>query len=94
MSENAYHYLGMKYNQETEYKNKIRARDHYTCQSCGQPGREVDHIIPWAISRDSSETNLQVLCLACNLAERRERKDAAMPESEYWRYIANELQPC
>lgn len=79
------------YHQRKTYKDKIRERDNYTCQLCGQPGREVDHIIPYAISHDSSPTNLRCLCKACNLATRRQRYDAAMPDDEWEVYARAEL---
>lgn len=47
-------------------RKKILERDDYTCQRCGEFGKEVDHIVPWRVSKDNSEDNLQVLCKSCN----------------------------
>jgi len=74
---------GKAYRQHQSLKKYIRERDNYTCQICGQEGWIVDHIIPWAISHDSTIPNLRVLCHACNLVLRRRRKDAR-PTLERW----------
>ena len=46
--------------------NKIRARDNHTCQQCGQPGHEVDHITPRAFGGTDNPNNLQTLCTTCH----------------------------
>jgi len=78
------------YRQKLRVKERIRKRDNYTCQLCVAPGWQVDHIIPFAISHDSSEANLRILCKACNYKTRRERKDAAMSNDKWWEYIQKE----
>lgn len=52
-------------------KDKIKKRDHYTCQICGkympdEVGLHIDHIIPIKEGGKSVESNLQVLCSKCN----------------------------
>lgn len=48
-------------------RDRVASRAGYVCQKCGgDQSCEVDHIIPWVISHDDSETNLQLLCLPCN----------------------------
>ena len=79
------------YRQSEEYKNQIRERDHYTCQLCGDYGREIDHIVPFAVSHDSSPDNLRTLCKPCNLATRRQPKNAAMPVDDWFEYLKGEL---
>ncbi len=74
---------GKAYRQNQSLKKFIRERDNCTCQICGNAGWIVDHIIPWAISHDSSVSNLRVLCHSCNLKLRRRRKDAR-PMLEHW----------
>ena len=87
-----YDYLGLKRtNEQLNYKNSIRARDNYTCQLCGGPGRDVDHIIPWHISHDSSPDNLRVLCHKCNLIGRRTRCDARLPLDQWADALRDEL---
>ena len=63
------------YRQKEKYKNVIREKFSYICQLCGGYGYEVDHVIPFAISHDSSEENLRILCPKCNRATRQQRKD-------------------
>ena len=80
------------YRQHEKYKERIRAKFNYTCQLCGKPGRDVDHIIPFAISHDSSPLNLRVLCHQCNVDTRRARKDANLPLEQWYESIKTELE--
>lgn len=55
------------------YREQIKSRDSYTCQTCGistsqEPHLllEVDHIVPVSKGGMSVETNLQTLCWRCN----------------------------
>ena len=54
-------------------REKIKNRDHYTCQMCGlsteqEPNLllEIDHIIPLSKGGKTTEENLQTLCWKCN----------------------------
>ncbi len=82
------------YRQRTTYKDKIRVRDKNTCQLCGAPGEAVDHIIPYAVSQDSSPSNLRLLCRSCNNRFRRERRDSAIPYAQWYDYLQTELTKC
>jgi|SRR3990167_10954711 len=74
---------GKAYRQHQSLKKVVRERYNYTCQLCGNEGWIVDHIIPWAISHDSTLANLRVLCHGCNLELRRKRKDARPSPAEW-----------
>ena len=57
----------------TSLREKIKRRDKYTCQHCGnsiqkEPNLllEIDHIIPLAKNGLTTEENLQTLCWKCN----------------------------
>ena len=76
---NPRHRGGTTYRQRTTFKQSIHERDNHTCQVCGAPSQEVDHIIPWAISHDSTPKNMRAICIKCNRNLRRERVDAALP---------------
>ncbi len=78
--------------QHITLKEYVRSRDNHTCQICGRPGEQVDHIIPWAISHDSSLGNLRILCLPCNLAHRRRRRDARPDAILWWQQIEDEYK--
>jgi len=95
MTDNAYHYLGLTFAQQTAYKERIRERDNYICQICGKPGYDVDHIIPFYLSHDSTEANLRVLCHPCNLINRRKTlpsgKHSQIPDADYGAYLRAEL---
>ncbi len=84
-----YGYTG--HQNRTGYKRKIRERDNYTCQLCGEYGDQVDHIIPYAISHDGSESNLRTLCRQCNNDTRRPRKDAALSLNDWVQWLESEL---
>lgn len=46
---------------------RILERDNYTCQQCDSKEHLcVDHVIPVSRGGDSSDDNLQILCLPCN----------------------------
>lgn len=54
-------------------REKIKARDNYTCQKCGisitdEPHLllEIDHIVPISRGGVTVESNLQTLCWKCN----------------------------
>lgn len=54
-------------------RSKIKERDHYTCQNCGNSTQnepnlllEIDHIQPISKGGLSVESNLQTLCWRCN----------------------------
>jgi len=84
--------LGMNYRQQRRYKEHIRERDNYTCQLCGSPGRDVDHIVPYSVSHDSSENNLRVLCHKCNLIDRENPRANPIKTLDAWySYIKREL---
>jgi hypothetical protein len=57
----------------SKLREKIKARDNYTCKSCGLSINEeknllleIDHIIPLSKGGITSENNLQTLCWRCN----------------------------
>ena len=50
-------------------KKEVSYRQQYKCAICSNllpPSFQIDHIIPWSISRDDSEENLQALCPNCH----------------------------
>lgn len=49
---------------------RIYARDNFTCQSCGSKDHLcIDHILPVSRGGDSSDDNLQTLCMSCNTSK-------------------------
>lgn len=51
------------------FRDRIRYRQGYQCAKCAillPPYSDLDHIIPWSISHDNSEDNLQFLCPNCH----------------------------
>ena len=49
-------------------RRRIYARDGRKCRACGaEHGLSIDHIIPISKGGNSTDDNLQVLCLGCNV---------------------------
>lgn len=88
---------GKRYSQKKAFKDYIRRRDNYTCQLCGNPGYECDHIIPFAISGETTPEGSRVLCTRCNRITRRKRRDARLemgevsPEGQMIRHLRLKL---
>lgn len=52
----------------------VYAKQNGYCANCNEHldnEFDVDHIVPWSISKDNSSTNLQALCLKCHRAKTR-----------------------
>lgn len=50
-------------------KKEISFNQSYKCNICFSilpPTFQIDHIIPWSLSHDDSESNLQALCANCH----------------------------
>jgi len=53
-----------------EWMKKIGERDGYKCRECGTTERlTLNHKIPRIIGGETSEDNLEILCLSCNIKE-------------------------
>ena len=81
---------GRAYRQSQGFKEHIRRRDNYTCQLCGKEGWIVDHIIPYAISHETTPNGTRVLCHACNLLTRKERRQklgVGLPLDEWYAWL-------
>ena len=50
-------------------RHSVLARDNYTCQYCGQKGREltIDHVVPRWVGGPHTWDNLVACCRKCNL---------------------------
>ena len=42
------------------------ARDSWTCQACGAPATDADHVIPRALGGPDTLENLRALCGPCH----------------------------
>lgn len=49
-----------------ELRAIVLYRDGYTCQTCGEPANEADHIWPKSKGGADKLSNLQALCRTCN----------------------------
>ena len=71
---NAWHCKNQRKLATRELREKVMARDDYTCQRCGkympdEVGLHVDHIVPVSKGGKTVMSNLQVLCSKCNLSK-------------------------
>lgn len=82
---------GKAYRQHKSLRQFILDRDNHTCQLCGKTGNIVDHIIPYAVSYDSTVGNLRALCFRCNVATRRKRKNHSLTLEQYYQWLEREL---
>ena len=61
----------LRSNGSTSHWRKLREivirRDGGACQACGQEGKHVDHIVPRRLGGTDELSNLQLLCVQCNL---------------------------
>ena len=64
----------------SDTRNRVFARDNYTCQYCGEHGKrlECDHVVPVARGGSHQDENLVTACFKCN----RSKRDKLVPE---WR---------
>lgn len=63
----------------------IRERDDYVCQTCGQWGNEVDHIVPIRHGGAMWDAaNLQVLCSPCHVRKTRREYGKFVQGTEEW----------
>jgi 5-methylcytosine-specific restriction protein A len=70
--------------------DRIRRRDKHTCQKCGRPGHDVDHIINVADGGTDEDDNLQVLCPDCH---RVKTQTEATLGKRRGRYLTTEAHP-
>ncbi|MBV9535751.1 MAG: HNH endonuclease [Solirubrobacterales bacterium] len=47
-------------------RREILDRDGHTCQLCGAPATDVDHVVPLAAGGDDHPSNLASLCRSCH----------------------------
>lgn len=64
----------------------VLLRDRYTCQWCGDNGRdvplEVDHIVPWSAGGTDATDNLRTLCSDCNQIRSNYRTDLGAAQAD------------
>ena len=84
---------GSHYSQSKGLKDQVRRKFNHTCQICGRPGNDVDHIIPWAESHDSTLSNLRVLCHSCNCWLRNYKpKRKNLPLNQWFDWLDEEIK--
>ena len=84
------------YRQKPKYRETIFQRDGFACQLCGKTRQDgvqldLDHVVPYHISHDSSPSNLRVLCHPCNLIGRRYTGRRSLSPAEYNRWLITEI---
>lgn len=71
---------------------RILRRDHRTCQLCGMPGNQVDHIIPVSQGGTHEDDNLRVLCYDCHKKKSSEEGNVAR-KAKYGKNREREAHP-
>jgi 5-methylcytosine-specific restriction endonuclease McrA len=51
-------------------RRAVFARDHWTCQYCGQPAENVDHVVPRSRGGEHVWENVVAACKRCNSRKR------------------------
>lgn len=80
-------------------RRRIYARDGQTCKECGaKHGLSIDHIVPISKGGNSTDDNLQVLCLGCNVRKSNKisttPNDKAMHEPCMSHASIKQIAPC
>jgi 5-methylcytosine-specific restriction endonuclease McrA len=65
-----------------QMRQAILKRDDHTCAYCGQPGNQIDHIIPISKGGEDHETNMVVACATCN-ASKKDKDARTFTEKKY-----------
>lgn len=65
-----------------EKRQKILGERGEICSRCSKFGNCIDHIVPWRVTRDNEESNLQVLCRSCNSKKMQEDRIKWPPKSQ------------
>lgn len=55
------------YRPTKKLRDSIMQRDNYTCQCCGKPATDADHIKAYSKGGETVESNLRATCHWCNM---------------------------
>lgn len=47
-------------------RTRLELRDRGTCRYCGEPGDQIDHVVPIAMGGSNRISNLVLACQPCN----------------------------
>lgn len=50
-------------------RKMVMERDNWTCQYCGEPAQEIDHVVPQHMGGHDYPSNLVAACRKCNNAK-------------------------
>jgi 5-methylcytosine-specific restriction endonuclease McrA len=75
-----------------QMRQAILKRDDHTCQYCGQPGNQIDHIIPISKGGEDHETNMATACATCN-ASKKNQDAQKFQEKRYSKRFFESLFP-
>lgn len=69
-------------------RGAVLQRDDFTCQDCGQPTNEVDHIWPKSLGGLDTAENLRACCRSCNARKGSE----PFAHVAHWNYTKADLE--
>ena len=71
-----------------QMRQAILKRDDHTCAYCGQPGNQIDHVIPISKGGEDHETNMVVACATCNASKKNQDAQKFQEKKYAKRFLA------
>lgn len=92
-----YYLTWNRYSMSSSLKNKVFARDLYTCNYCNHQfpvtNLTIDHYIPYSIVKEHKEENLVTSCQECNSAKGHINPNDPEHKDDWDAFIKRKIKP-